>query len=114
MKNFIITYLPLIFWCGVIFLLSSIPGLRISESVWDFILRKGAHIFMYFILFLLAYRAYPTFMIAFLFCSLYALSDEIHQSFVASRSGNALDFLIDSLGTSLGILVVRIYEKRRF
>ncbi|MGQ9583297.1 MAG: VanZ family protein [Thermoplasmatota archaeon] len=42
------------------------------------------------------------FCLAALFILLYALSDEIHQSFVPGREASALDLLIDTLGGSLG------------
>ncbi len=37
---------------------------------------------------------------------LYACSDEVHQLFVAGRSGQISDVLIDTIGAELGILVV--------
>ena len=57
MERFIKYHIPVMFWCTLIFALSSIPGLKITESGWDLLLRKGAHVFMYFVLFLLSYRA---------------------------------------------------------
>lgn len=57
MRNFLRYYIPVLFWCLLIFMLSSIPGLKFTESFWDLVLRKGAHLFMYLVLFLLTYRA---------------------------------------------------------
>lgn len=57
MRNFLRYYIPVLFWCLLIFTLSSIPGLKLTETWWDLILRKGAHLFMYLVLFLLTYRA---------------------------------------------------------
>ena len=37
---------------------------------------------------------------------LYAISDEVHQSFVPGRGPSVQDVLIDSLGVIFGILVV--------
>lgn len=39
-----------------------------------------------------------------LWCALYALSDELHQSFISTRQGNPWDVLLDSAGAFLGLL----------
>lgn len=39
------------------------------------------------------------------FCFLYAASDEIHQLFVAERSGSPLDVLLDFCGALVGIFI---------
>ena len=44
---------------------------------------------------------------------LYACSDEIHQTFVAGRSGEVLDVLIDTIGGSLATYLYYIIYKRR-
>lgn len=41
---------------------------------------------------------------------LYAISDEIHQTFIPGRSGNVTDVLIDTLGASLGLLTLTIIK----
>ena len=93
-------------WAGIIFFLSSIPGLR-SGLEYDHLLRKIAHVTEYLILTFLLYRAfkrafaldplslffYPA-MISFF----YAVSDEAHQLFVPNRNGDPLDVCIDCLG----------------
>ena len=43
---------------------------------------------------------------AYLFCFLYACSDEWHQSFVPGRVGRFADVLVDSAGFFLGILTI--------
>ena len=47
----------------------------------------------------------------------YALSDDVHQLFVAGRSGNIKDVVIDSLGVFIGVftylLIIRIIDKFR-
>lgn len=42
------------------------------------------------------------------FCMLYALSDEIHQLFVAGRACELSDWLVDTTGSGLGILLYRL------
>lgn len=42
------------------------------------------------------------------FCVAFAALDEYHQTFVAGRSGQLRDVLIDSIGIFAGIMIVRI------
>ena len=51
------------------------------------------------------------FLITILICFLYALSDEIHQSFVPGRACRALDVLIDTSGSAFFCLVYFIAYK---
>ncbi|HOG23302.1 MAG TPA: VanZ family protein [Candidatus Omnitrophota bacterium] len=95
-----------ILWAALIFSLSSIPGLHSGLSK-DFLLRKIAHVTEFFILSYLLYRAFATsfslkkgllFFCVGGLCLLYAISDELHQSFVPTRSPAFIDVMIDSLG----------------
>ena len=45
---------------------------------------------------------------AFVFCVLYALSDEIHQTFVPGRAFQTADILMDCVGALTGILLVSL------
>jgi VanZ family protein len=65
--------------------------------------RKGAHFFIYFVLaFLVMNSLYiwdiktKTLIISGVICILYAISDELHQYFIAERSGNIIDVMWDS------------------
>ena len=42
----------------------------------------------------------------------YAVTDEIHQIFVADRSGQIRDVVIDSAGVLAGVLLIRIIRQR--
>jgi len=109
MKTMIQYWLPPVFWAGLIYFFSSIPGLS-SGLDYDTLLRKTAHVVEYFILTFLIYRAfkrtwnldplsllfYPA-MISFI----YAVSDELHQLNVPNRHGAVEDIWIDSLGVAL-------------
>ena len=106
-------WLPVAAWCGLIFALSSVPGLESGLS-WDFTLRKGAHMFEYAVLFLLIRRALAATTtlsrractITALACAVaYAMSDEFHQSFVPNRGASPIDVLIDAVGALAGTLV---------
>lgn len=85
---------------------------------------KLAHLLIYFLLGLLFARAYglslpaPTarslFLLAWFSAILYGASDEVHQSFVAARSADPLDWLADIAGGGLGAaLYLRLKGRRR-
>jgi VanZ family protein len=80
--------------------------------------RKSAHISEYGILALLCwsgrrldtrrlrYWSWKEFWSIIAVCSLYAVSDELHQLFVASRGSSPVDVAIDAVGASLFLLLV--------
>jgi VanZ family protein len=99
-------WLPVVAWAAVIFAISSIPSLGTGLGVWDLVLRKLAHVTEYAVLgFLLArvVSAAPAFALG----VLYAVTDELHQSFVSGRHGAPRDVVIDSFGVAIGVLVHR-------
>lgn len=105
---------------GIIFYLSSIPNLKTNLGIWDLILRKGAHAFEFAILLLLAWRAFrqsalsfkETIGLAFIISFLYAISDEIHQMFIATRVASPIDVGIDTLGIILMVLVIWFFQRK--
>lgn len=48
---------PVVVWAGLIFVLSGIPGLRVTEEWWDFEVRKLAHMAVFGVLAVLIERA---------------------------------------------------------
>lgn len=100
-------WLPVVLWAAVIFALSSIPSLSSGLGTWDLVLRKGAHITEYAILAFLLARALTRALPAFALGMLYAVSDEVHQSFVRGRHAAPLDVAIDSVGLLIGVTVWR-------
>jgi hypothetical protein len=102
---------PLLVMAGIFFL-SAQPNLNSGLGAIDTIGRKLAHFGEYALLAILWWRALRTrttprraALGAFLIASLYAASDEYHQSFVEGRSGNPLDWAIDSSGAAVGLLL---------
>lgn len=83
-----------------------------SRKIFEFWVRKLAHVSEYFILTMLFYRALKTeksweFKVglkSFVFSFLYAISDEVHQIFVAGRGPSPVDVFIDSLGMWLYLI----------
>lgn len=87
------------------------------------IARKGIHFVTYATLALLAWHAlsvrHPgswrtrTALQALTLAFLYAISDEIHQSFVPTRVGSPLDVLIDTAGAATALGLCRAWITRR-
>ncbi len=112
--------LPAFFYAAVIFFLSSLsssalPNLGISLN--DLIVHFCEYsVFGYFIA--LAVMQSPgkinwkKCLIVMFIGSLYAASDEYHQSFVEGRFSEVSDFLADSAGVILGLVVFVIRAKR--
>lgn len=84
-----------------------------------FYVRKGAHMTEYAILVSLIYFGfYMNYMkktlyigISFAITVLYASTDELHQHFIAGRSGNIKDVFIDSTGALIACLIVFLVKK---
>jgi VanZ family protein len=98
-------WLPVVLWAGLIFGLSSIPSLGTGLGAWDVILRKLAHVAEYAVLGALLQRALAREPLAFVLGSAYAVTDELHQAFVPGRQASPLDWLIDTVGVAVGVLL---------
>jgi len=93
----------------------------VSDKALQFAIRKSGHGAGYFVLGILmtlsaawAKGEKPRYMLALTLCFLYAVSDELHQTFVPGRSGELRDVVIDTLGASLGVLLaMQIVSKSR-
>ena len=99
-------WLPVILYATLIFYFSSIPGKQIPQ------LFKGQDIFFhipeYLILALLLNRAFRIYLAraqylsrffwVFVVATLYAATDEFHQSFVPGRTASFFDLGMDSIG----------------
>ncbi len=107
------TWLPAIAWAAVIFAFSSVPSLGTDLGTWDLVLRKAAHLAEYAILGALLARATRSPLVAVALAALYAVSDEVHQTFVDGRVGAPLDVAIDTLGAIAGVLAWSRLARRR-
>lgn len=113
-------WLPPLLFMGVIFLLSAQPSLDSGLGWIDLVGRKLVHFAEYGLLCLLWWRllreATPpsrAALLAFVAASLYAASDELHQSFVEGREGTPVDWLIDSAGAAFAAWRLRMAALRR-
>ncbi|HHW49074.1 MAG TPA: VanZ family protein [Clostridiaceae bacterium] len=83
------------------------------------IIRKAGHVTEYLILgllmsaFLRRVMSNKFFLTAVIICSLYAVSDEIHQAFVPGRVPTAIDVLIDSVSAAIGAIVIFLSARKR-
>ncbi|MBS6025319.1 MAG: VanZ family protein [Paeniclostridium sordellii] len=108
---------------GFINMLSNLPiiGNTIKElmkiGIAEFLIRKSAHMFLYFMLAILIYMVFKNinnikvYIYSLTGCFIYACTDEIHQLFITGRSGEFKDVLVDTLGAIIGLLLVFMINK---
>ncbi|AKM81195.1 MAG: Acetobutylicum phosphotransbutyrylase [Candidatus Pacebacteria bacterium GW2011_GWF2_38_9] len=114
-KTYFLAYSVPTLWAAFIFVLSAqevLPGF--SVSVYDFIFKKSAHMFVYAILYLLLFRAYQktngkkitrkSYLFPLLISLIYSLTDELHQSTVPGRYPTLRDMGYDMLGVTTALL----------
>ncbi|MBN1526517.1 MAG: VanZ family protein [Candidatus Omnitrophica bacterium] len=120
---FLRLWLPVIAWMGLIYLFSSMPGSKLPKVDIPNI-DKIVHFLEYFIFSLLLMRALVNstksfnltalIILSIMITSLYGISDEWHQSFVAGRMSDLYDYLTDSIGSITGAFLymyMHVYEK---
>ena len=106
-------WLPPLVLMGLIYFLSAQPSLDSGFGWVDTVCRKLIHFGEYALLCFLWRRSLRTAMpdrraalAAFLISSLYAVTDELHQSFVDGRNGTPVDWAIDSAGAAAAAFAV--------
>ena len=112
-------WLPPLALMAVIFYLTHQPHLSTGLGIVDLVGRKVVHAGEYALLCALWWRALRpaaggrAALVASLTVSIvYAVSDEVHQSFVPGRTGTPIDVAIDAVGAGLAALVIRRRERR--
>lgn len=120
-RRALVRWLPAVAWMAVIFLLSSQSGLAVTEDVAvERPIRGFAHLAAFgllggLVLYALCANARPTIaraVLAMAITTLYAVSDELHQSIVPDRTGRAQDVVIDALGALIGLTVAWLVLRR--
>lgn len=106
-------WIPVVLWCGWIYYASASPVFRADSTrelfgVLNVVARTGAHLAVFGLLALLVRWAWGEgrmgYVGAWLFTTLYAVTDEWHQAFVPGRGASAGDVLLDSAGAALALL----------
>lgn len=95
------------------------PNKNINIRSFNHILRKNAHFFIYLILGILVANSLKVSKVSGLklitytlvICTLYAISDEIHQLFIPGRGGQIQDVIIDSVGSTVGLFFYLLISK---
>jgi VanZ family protein len=121
MRKFLTYHLPLIVYAAMVLTLSSIPNLtgpKLRLVAFD----KLAHFVEYAIFAFLAFRSFSrispgiktnfALLLSLLFLSLFALLDEIYQSFVPGRHMDPMDFLTDMFGAFLVLIFLWLRRRR--
>jgi VanZ family protein len=107
---------------GVVLKVLTKMGIDVNSAFGEmahYVLRKGAHLFEYFILAILFYHnlkyykmnAIQLVILCIGLTCLYACTDEFHQSFVPNRGASLIDVLIDTTGGTIGIGCVYLFRK---
>jgi VanZ family protein len=106
-------WLPPLLLMGLIYFLSAQPSLDSGLGWIDTVGRKLLHFGEYALLCFLWWRPLRTAMpdrraalVALVVASLYAATDEFHQSFVEGRNGSPLDWAIDTAGAAAAAFAV--------
>jgi len=109
--TFLTIYCSLIFWLSS---QSALPAPMLFEHQ-----DKLHHLGAYFIMGVLAWRFFndyaqnqkSMFMMSLVFCSLYGISDEIHQSYVPDRDADVFDWLADTLGAFIALITIQLLKR---
>ncbi|MGL5328274.1 MAG: VanZ family protein [Peptostreptococcaceae bacterium] len=95
-------------------IIGNIMTYMMEIEIGEFIIRKSAHMFLYFVLAMFIFMSMydvnkeikTVAIISFIFTVLYACTDEIHQLFIPGRSGELRDVLVDSTGAIIGTTLI--------
>ncbi len=106
-------------FCALIFWLSHQSGFATP----DFFTHqdKVVHFSEYAFLGFLAWRCFRhriqrtelLFLASLLFCSLYGALDEVHQSFIPTRTPDVFDWMADTLGSAISISVMTVLRLKQ-
>jgi len=119
MRTQISKWLPALLMMLVIFLFSAQPASELLVFSWaDSIIKKGGHMIGYALLALSYWRAFDfkeeKRWLAWLLAVLYAVTDELHQSFVPGRYPSIWDVVIfDNLGALISLWLANRYGKQK-
>lgn len=115
-------WLPLAFWAGVIFFMSSRSALPAIGAGHRLPLSPAGHFIEYAILALFLFRALrhreaaspgKAALLSLIASVLYGMSDEFHQSFVPNRQPSLWDVAMDGLGAATALAIAIAWHRWR-
>lgn len=116
-------WVSVVIWMLAIYYLSSQSlSFIVATDIWQFLLRKMAHMFEYAILNLLIFRIlsatekrhyYWNLFWALILTILYSISDEYHQTYTLGRVGTYKDVMIDSTGAFISAWLIFLNHKHK-
>jgi len=111
-------FIPALIWMLIIFYFSSRSTAGVGTNSTDrFYILKSFHLIEYATLGILLFYGFLKYKYTIITAYLYAISDEIHQSFIPGRNCKFTDTLIDLAGIIIGLLVVNrllsYYQKKQ-
>jgi VanZ family protein len=115
----VLRWLPALFTMLLIFIVSAQPSSQLPNFDWaDRLVKKSGHAIAYAILASLYWRSFDfkgsKRWVAWLFALLYAITDEVHQSFVPGRHPDIWDVIIfDNAGTLISLWLVSRHRKQK-
>lgn len=118
-KVYLLYWLPVLIYCYIIFNFSSRESIRLIPSVSH--IDKVLHMVAYGVLGILLVRAFQktsTYnrkriaLLAIIFATIYGISDEIHQSFVVSRTADIYDVIFDFLGAAIAVQIYSLLSQK--
>jgi hypothetical protein len=115
----VLRWLPALLMMLTIFLFSARSSSDLPNFDWaDRIVKKGGHMIGYAVLAVSYWRAFylrqERWWLAWCLAVLYAVTDELHQSFVPGRFPSIWDVLVyDNLGALVSLWLFRLYKTQR-
>lgn len=100
----------------IIFLASATPSTEMLDfGVIDLLVKKGGHFTVYWLLALACLRGMGDTpqgrWLVVGWCLLYAISDEVHQSFVSGRNAAVVDVMIDMTGVLFAVWLYHHFKR---
>lgn len=114
-------WVPAALWGTGIFVASSFPGTAYPDAPF-YAADKVVHVFFYFVLGFLCTRAWiysaavtpaRAAVVGMIMATLFGVSDEVHQLFVAGRTGTLSDGVADAVGAIAGALAFAAWSPIR-
>src|SRR5690606_10899005 len=120
-----------VLWCVAIFIATASPSatggstqallqkfFQLSDeqaALVNVLFRKGVHLSAFGLLAFLFYMSFEKkrYVIAWVLTTLYAATDEYHQTFLPNRDGTLADVALDSLGALIALSIVKVIQLLR-